>query len=291
MSRVGVNVKKTIIKFQKSEVTEYYIYRSLAGLARKESNRQVLMNLSEEELRHYDIWYKHSGIKIKPDRFKIWFYVMLARVFGVTFGIKLMERGETDAQSAYAGLSEVVPEAEDIHRDESEHESKLSDMIDEEKLAYMGSIVLGLNDALVEFMGALAGFTLALRHSRLIAMTGLIMGFSASLSMAVSEYISTKTESDKKNPLKASFYTGMAYVVTVMILVSPYFIFKDSYQALFMTIAFAVLLIAAFTFYSSVIKDIPFGKRFTEMAAVSIGVAFLSFLIGLAVRKFLHVDI
>ena len=50
----------------------------------------------------------------------------------------------------------------------------------------MGSVVLGLNDELVEFTGALAGFTLALSDHRLIALTGSITGIAAALSMASS---------------------------------------------------------------------------------------------------------
>ncbi|MDD5737480.1 MAG: VIT1/CCC1 transporter family protein, partial [Candidatus Omnitrophica bacterium] len=164
-------------------------------------------------------------------------------------------------------------------------------MIDEDKLKYMGSVVLGLNDALVEFTGALAGFTFALQDSRLIGMVGLIMGFSASLSMAASEYLSTKTEADHKSPVKASIYTGIAYVMTVFVLVFPYFITANYYLSLGLTVVFAVLLILVFTFYYSVVKEIPFKARFIEMAAISLGVAALSFLIGLGVRKVLHVDI
>ena len=291
MNKLDGSVIKIILGFQRSEITEYYIYRALASLARTENNRSVLKRLSEEELRHYHIWHRYSGKKVRPDIVKQWFYVAIAAVFGVTFGIKLMERGESDAQVSYAKVSKVVPEAGDIQKEEAEHENELSNMIDEEKLAYMGSMVLGLNDALVEFTGALAGFTFALRHSRLIAMTGLIMGLSASLSMAASEYLSTKTEADKKNPLKASLYTGVAYVFTVIILVSPYFLLHNCYFSLFLTLGLAVLLIVAFTFYFSVVKDIPFGRRFMEMFMISIGVACVSFLIGLAVRNVLHVDV
>ena len=40
---------------------------------------------------------------------------------------------------------------------EEEHERELIALIDEERLRDMGSVVLGLNDALVEFTGMLAG--------------------------------------------------------------------------------------------------------------------------------------
>lgn len=291
MNVLDEKTKKIVLEFQKNEITEYFVYKALARLAKTENNCLTLEKIADEEMRHYRIWHKYSGKKVSLDHIKRWFYIFVSAIFGVTFGIKLMETGESNAQDSYASLSDVVPEASQIQKEELEHENHLIKMIDEDKLKYMGSMVLGLNDALVEFTGALAGFTFALQNSRLIAMTGLIMGFSASLSMAASEYLSTKTESDSKNPFKASFYTGIAYVITVIVLVLPFFLFYNCYTSLISTLGLAVLLILIFTFYLSVTKEIPFKGRFMEMFIISMGVACLSFLIGLAVRKVLHVDV
>ena len=46
--------------------------------------------------------------------------------------------------------------------DERRHEEELYGMLDEERLHYVGAMVLGLNDALVELTGAIAGVTFAL---------------------------------------------------------------------------------------------------------------------------------
>lgn len=122
-----------------------------------------------------------------------------------------------------------MPYAKSIVKDEDEHEKQLIDLIDEERLRYVGSMVLGLNDALVELTGALAGLTFALRNTHVVAMAGLITGVAASLSMAASEYLSTKSEEGAKNPLKASVYTGSAYVLTVLFLIFPYLFFTNLY--------------------------------------------------------------
>ena len=112
--------------------------------------------------------------------------------------------------------------------EEEVHEQKLIGLINEERLEYMGSVVLGLNDALVEFTGALAGFTLALSDSRLIALTGSITGIAAALSMASSEYLSTKSEGgETKHPIKAAIYTGIAYIITVVALVAPFILIEN----------------------------------------------------------------
>mgnify|MGYP001036219971 CR=1 FL=1 len=152
-------------------------------------------------------------------------------------------------------------------------------------------MVLGLNDALVELTGTLAGLTLVLQNTRLIAMAGLITGVAASLSMAASEYLSTKSEEDAKNPFKASVYTGFAYVLTVLFLIFPYLLLTNFYFCLGFTILNAIIVIFIFTFYISVAKDLSFTNRFLEMALISLGIAALTFGIGFLIRIFLNVEI
>ncbi|HNV85814.1 MAG TPA: VIT1/CCC1 transporter family protein [Candidatus Omnitrophota bacterium] len=279
-----------LLQFQKSELTEHVIYAKLSASPKSGKNREVLEKISREELKHYQFWKQITRRDIAPDRFKIWFYVSIARVFGLTFGLKLMEQDEEKAQDSYEEIASLIPDANIVYRDEVEHEKQILNMIDEEMLRYLSSAVLGLNDALVEFTGALAGFTLALQNSRTIAIAGLITGIAASLSMAASEYFSTKSEEGSgKNPIKASFYTGVAYVFTVSALVAPFLLIGQIFWALGLSILAAVLIILAFTFYISVAKDLPFKKRFLEMVTISLGVAALSFGIGYLVRLALHV--
>jgi VIT1/CCC1 family predicted Fe2+/Mn2+ transporter len=46
-----------------------------------------------------------------------------------------------------------------------------------------------------------------------------------------------------------------------------------------------------FTFYSSIARDLPFWSRFIGMAVLSLGIAAISFLIGMAIRVFLGVTV
>lgn len=281
----------TVLSFQKNEITEHFIYQKLSALEKSSHNKEVLANISKDELRHYGIWKSYSGEEVKPNKFKIWWYVLIARIFGVTFGIKLMEAGEEGAQEAYDRISQVIPAATKIRDEEEQHEKALIDMIDEEKLKYIGSVVLGLNDALVELTGTLAGLTFALQNAKLVGVAGLITGIAASLSMGASEYLSTKAEGGEKNPVKASFYTGSAYVLAVTVLIVPFLTLGNPFFALMFALAGAILLIFVFTFYFSVVREVSFKKRFLEMLAISLGVAGLSFIIGLAVRFFLGIDV
>ena len=175
-----------------------------------------------------------------------------------------------------------------IARDEEIHESRLIELIDEEGLNYMSSVVLGLNDALVEFTGALAGYTFALQHAKLVALTGAITGIAAALSMAASEYLSTRTENNvHKNALKAAVYTG----ITVVVLILPFVLLSNVYWGLGVCLFGALVIIAIFNYYYSIVKTESFRHRFTEMAIISIGIAAISFLIGYALRVFTGIEL
>ncbi|MBO3804236.1 MAG: VIT1/CCC1 transporter family protein [Candidatus Brockarchaeota archaeon] len=283
--------RKSILAAQRNEITEHHVYEKLSKASKDPNNAEVLKRISEDERKHYDFWKSYTGEEARPDGKKIWWYSLLSRLFGITFGLKLMEKGEEKAQATYDKISGVLPEAKRIVKDEDVHEAQLLQLIDEERLRYVGSVVLGLSDALVELTGTLAGLTLALQSARLIAMVGLITGVAASLSMATSEYLSTKSEGGTKNPLKASTYTGFAYVLTVFLLILPYLVFENFYLCLASAILNAIAIILVFTFYISVAKDLPFRNRFLEMATVSLGIAALSFGIGFVVRLFLDVEV
>lgn len=288
---ISQEMREQLLAYQRNEITEHYVYLRLARIVKSPENRQVLEKIANDELTHYKTWRTYTQQDVKPNRLKIWKYYLISRIAGFTFGVKIMERREGDAQHAYGPLREVIPEAEAVIRDEHKHENALIELLDEERLRYIGSIVLGLNDALMELTGALAGLTLALQNTKLIAMTGLITGLAAALSMGASEYLSTKSEETARDPVRASIYTGSAYVIAVFILILPYLVLENFYVCLGCTLAAAVSIIAFFNYYISVAKDLPFRRRFLEMAGLSLSVAALSFFIGLLLRSFLGVDV
>ena len=281
-----------IKKMQQNELTESVIYAEIAKFAKGEENKKNLLRLAAEEKAHYEIWKKYTGIVMKPEKGKIFKYKLIARIFGFTFAVKLMENGEEGSQKEYELLSQEVEESIAIRQQEEEHEETLLEMLDEERLQYVGSMVLGMNDALVELTGSLAGFTFAMQNTRLIALSGLIMGISATFSMASSEFLAAKSEG-RNDAFKSCSYTGVAYLVTVALLILPYLLLGNSQYmtALFVMIAVVVLIIAGFTYYISVAKGEKFKPRFLEMILISVGVAVISFFVGILAKKFLGVDL
>lgn len=282
---------QNLARLQQEEINGKLIYEALAKLIRDPNNARVLSRIAGEEHKHYQLLKSLTGQDVQQNSLKVNFFITLARVLGLTFAVKLMERGEEQTQAAYTPLLERLPQIRHMLEEEEKHEEELVEMINEEALKYAGSVVLGLNDALVELTGALAGYTFAFQNTRLIALAGLITGISASFSMAASEYLSSKSDEDGKDAIKSAIYTGIAYIFTVTALVLPFLLIANYLVALLITLLTAVLIIAAFNFYISVAKEYNFKSRFVEMTAISLGVAAFSFLIGVLIRNWLGIEI
>ncbi len=280
----------SLIAKQRDELTESLVYEALADIEKNPANKEVFLTLSHQERSHANILKKYTNAEVKPDLFRVKRTALLSKILGITFTVKQMESKEEGAQEFYNNFKDNEDMMR-INEEENEHEKKLIEMIDEERLGYMSSVVLGLNDALVEFTGALAGFTLALNNPSLIALTGSITGIAAALSMGSSEYLSTKSEKDsKKHPVKASIYTGITYLSTVLVLVSPFIILNSVISALVVMLILALIIIALFNYYYAVAKGESFKHRFAEMAILSFSVAGISFLIGYALRTFTGIE-
>lgn len=289
---ISNKIMKVLLSMQQGEMTESIIYSKIAKRVKKEEDRKILLQIAEEEKEHAQIWSKYTNKILKVKNFKILYYRIISAVLGYTFALKLMEKGEINANTIYSELEKEIPEAHQIALDEARHEEQLLGLLQEERLKYVGSMVLGLNDALVELTGTIAGLTFALKDTRLVALSGLITGIAATLSMASSEYLSARSEG-AKDALKSCIYTGIAYLITVGLLVTPYLIFSsENYLfALFSLLGIVLFIIFFFNYYIAVAKSENFKKRFIEMAAISLSVAFISFLIGLLVKQFLGIDI
>ena len=290
MKEISKEALSIVKEMQQNELNESIIYKKIAKFAKGEENKKTLERLATEEHAHYGIWQNYTGIEMKPNKLKVLKYTLIARILGFTFAVKLMERGEEVAQDKYKLIAEEIPESVHIRMQEEEHEASLLNMLDEENLHYVGSMVLGLSDALVELAGSLAGFTFALENTKLVALSGLIVGISATFSMASSEFLSAKSEG-RSDAFKSCSYTGIAYLLTVVALIAPYLLISQPLVALAVMIGIIILIIAGFTYYTSVAQDLKFSSRFLEMTGISVGVALISFVVGILAKQLLGIDI
>lgn len=281
-----------LLKSQRDEETDCLIYDFISKKEKDPKNKKILAKMAADERDHAKMWKSLTKKEVNPNLKLVYWYKFLTIIMGFTFVLKLIQSGETTASSKYADIIDEVPEAKKASEDELRHEYELIEMLDEERLQYVGAMVLGLNDALVELTGTIAGLSFALMNTRIVALSGIITGISATLSMAASNYLAERAENNP-NAMKSSVYTGVAYLITVALLVLPYLIFpEDMWLGALVTMLITVIfIILFFNYYISVAKDLPFMKRFLEMAGISLSVAAISFVIGILVKKFLGIDL
>jgi VIT1/CCC1 family predicted Fe2+/Mn2+ transporter len=274
-----------LLDLQRDEITELTIYQKIIPLIKNVDNRKVLERFAKQEKGHYDFLKTITKRDTGPLMVKVWWYLIITRIFGLSFGLKLLERDETHIVEIYDDLKSEYPQISRIIADEKEHEQELLNLINSKALEYASSVILGLNDALIELTGALIGFTLALAATHTVAVVGLITGIAASLSMASASYLSSK-ESDHASPIAAGLVTGCSYIVTTLLLIFPYFLTSNPYIALFSTIGMVVTIIAFFNFYTAVTKNMSFKKRFAEMFLISLVVGAINFGVGILIKKY-----
>lgn len=278
--------------YQQDELNSAVLYGQIAKDVKNEKERETLLLIAKDEQKHALVFERYTGRKLTPNYFRIRLFLLIRFLLGYTFLIKFLEYRENRGIQSYQADFDQIPEVRQILADEEKHEKILMDLLDEDRLHYMGDIILGMNDALVELTGSLAGYTLAMQNAKIIAMAGLITGVSATLSMAGSGYLAAREDAGK-NAVKSTVIIGLSYFITVVLLILPYLIVPaNAYLwALLATILIALLIIAGFNFYISVAKDRPFGKGFWSMAGISIGVAVISFAVGYIVKDVLGISL
>lgn len=275
--------------FARNEYRDYIVYKTLAAKESVPEFRQILEGLTKQEFDDYQFWLKFSKQKsFSVSPLIVGKFILMRKILGLTFTAKYLESAERQTINAYNEfLKTVEPELasqiKKIVEHEEEHEDKFIGQIKEERVQFMGSIVLGLNDGLIELTGALVGFSFALSNPKIVAVSGLITGLAASLSMASSSFMQARYEVGK-NPKKAAFYTGLTYILVVIILTLPFLLLSEIIPALIFLGILVFLIIGGASYYTSILFEKYFLRQISEMAALSIGVAIIAFVIGLIFR-------
>lgn len=286
---IDSDLKRELLRIQNKEITEYNIYKKLSEKT-KGNNSKILKQISEDEFNHYKEWKEITKLDVKPNRLRIIKYLFINQIFGLMFMMKLLEGNEEKAQINYQKITKELPRTNKIINEEIKHEKLLIDMIDEKRLDYLSSIISGLNDAMIELAGELAGFTFALQNPALIGFAGLIAGIAQFLSSSASEielFLTERTLENKK-AIKKSFLEGSIYLITVFFLIIPFFILQNPFFGMAIAGFNSFIIIILFTYYVSVVKDLSLKKLFSITILITLGIGLLSFIIGWIVKSILN---
>lgn len=293
----------TIALYKKNavtEITEHSIYTRLAHTEKSPGNRAALEKLAAQEKSHYEFWTSilrtadpHEAEHVHPKTATIWIMGAMRAILGVTFVTKFLEKHERDAIAHYESIRALIPEEhrkklDEIIEDEKSHEQTFISELKETRVDYMGFIVLGLSDAIVEITGVHAGFLGVTGDTLIAGVSGVIVGFAAAISMGSAAYLQAKEDPEKSSVLSA-LITGFSYFGSVILLALPYFLIRAMIPAFAISTSVGVALIAGFTYYGAVVFDRKFTREFVESAGLMIGTAIATFVWGKIIGAFFHV--
>ncbi len=289
------DIKKLIKSFAYAEFSDSYIYSELSKNEKNQNFKNILITLSKQEKEHYKFWSKFiEKSDFSIPKWKILSFKLIRYIFGLIFIAKYLEIEEKNTINEYINIMNYLENHDKnalakIIEEEKIHEKEFISQIPEDKIKFTSSIVLGINDGLIELSGALTGFTFALKNHMLIAITGLITGIAAALSMSASSYMQAKHE-EGKDANKAAFYTGLSYLIVVLLLITPFIIIPHNLFALSIMALIIILIILSLSLYTSVLLDKAFKRQFLEILTFSIGVAIIAFILGTIFRKLIGFD-
>lgn len=284
------------MKMCRNEYESYHIYKALARSPMVGPRfKQILESAAEDELRHYMFLRDVVGeCRSRVSTAKVLLYKLVLHLFGLTITLKLLESKELDASRVYQTVAKSRPDlGEDIKkfiRDEEKHEEELLSGINENRIKYIGSIVLGISDAIIELTGIYAGSLGAFEKTVNAGLTGLLAGVAASISMGIASYSQAKHEG-RLNPRLSALYTLLSYLAVVILLAIPYFVINTLPLAFMSMITIAIGVIAYVSFYTSVLRRKNYLAELAESTLLMLGVSFLLYILGQLLGDMLRIKV
>ncbi len=199
------------IGFFRDEITDREFYRRLSEIVSDDSFKENLKKLSGVEEEHSRFWKKHleeSGQDVSRIRFKRWrvlWLLFLSRLIGNYLTVRLLEHGEINTVKDYSeyvrsssGSEEFRKGLQNIIKEEIEHEGIFQNQMEknQDQIEKNRDIIYGVSDGLVEVLGAVAGLAAIITNHYYIALGGILVGLSGTISMSLGAYLSKNSETE-----------------------------------------------------------------------------------------------
>ena len=198
------------LKFYLDEYADSVLYAQLSKWEKDEKIKSEFMRLSNIESKHARFWYEFlakrniRAPRKKVKRMTVFSVKLLRKLLGPGAIASLLEMGENSAiQKYFKFLTEYSKEMnekemEELKRlilDELEHEKFFREEERRFHVENTRDLVLGMNDGLVEILGAVTGLSAVYPNSpQLVGISGLIVGVAGALSMAIGTFISVRSQ-------------------------------------------------------------------------------------------------
>lgn len=194
--------------FYYDEVDDYYTYTTLAEHEKDPRLREAVHKIAGMERRHSEFW-KHfveaRGERVPgagPNRLRLMLLRLLQRFVNPVLIVSALELGEAAAFQRYHTFFRET-QLEDDERsalkrvilDELEHERFFKRESRGLGVENVRDFVLGMNDGLVELLGAVTGLSAVYVASPLIVgVSGIVVGIAGALSMGIGAFISVRSQ-------------------------------------------------------------------------------------------------
>lgn len=296
------------------ELFDLTLYRSLrrgapAGL------RAILDELIPIETRHYEFWQEFFGLKIATldpsRRVKLALLAGLARLLGATGIHLILEAIEVYGVRKYLAVwrqyegGPLGAAVRGILEDEFKHEDAvvMADSARRMNPQRVRDIFLGMNDGLVEILGAVSGFFGAFASTTTVLIAGVMVGVAGALSMGAGAYLAGSSEKEVRDtevrrrrflgeaeaagesadsPLASGVRVGISYVIGAVVPILPVlFGARTPWPSLVVAGGVIVLVSTILAFLSGMNVK----RRIVLNLAIMAGAVAISYLIGLVAQS------
>ena len=199
---MDVRLARTLIL---DELFDLSLYRKLWSISDPEL-KKTLEELISVEVGHFAFWQDFFKLRIPdlnfPRKLKFWFIVLVCRIFGAPAIDLVLEAIEVYGVRKYLDVwdrykNEPLGSAvRGVLRDEFKHEDEVvtrlkARIINPDRVR---NIFLGINDGMVEILGAVSGFFASLGQTRLVLLAGLTTAVAGAISMGAGAYVALSSE-------------------------------------------------------------------------------------------------
>ncbi|MGC8537981.1 MAG: VIT1/CCC1 transporter family protein [Candidatus Micrarchaeia archaeon] len=302
-----------LLGLYKEEVLHKRVYKKLASVEKDKQLKEVLSELSGVESYHATLWSRLVDVKgagVSNLRLQITFLALgvLRKLFGLSIAIKAIEHREIElyekigsAANLFKGNSRKTRIIFEIKADELKREIPLQKRIGEysKVIDNIRDITFGMNDGLVEVLAATVGLGAALQTPILVAIGGMIVAVSGTLSMAGGAYISTQYESSVRSrhkdmhssPIGSAFYVGLPYIFGAAFPLAPFALGFGGIVGIAYSMALTAVVLAIVAALIAVVTNKSISRRVATTLAISLGAAAVTILLGAYVRQVLHISV
>src|SRR5215813_4885750 len=302
------------------EIFDLSLYRALLPVA-PASLRGTLEALIADEARHVAFWQHFFGLEhvTRLDvgrRLRLALIIAACRLFGASAIHVVLEAIEVHGVKKYLdvwqryGEGPLPAAVREILEDEFKHEDAIVTGEEDRRInpERVRNVFLGLNDGLVEILGAVSGFFAAFSSTAAVVTAGFTVGVAGSLSMAAGAYIGAGSEAELReiedgrrrfmgeavtsgapeSPFVAAAVVGLGYLVGAVVPVMPVLFGARSIWPTVLTdgaMIVVVSTIVAFISGMNVRRRIALNVVITGLAVI------VTYVLGLVTKRLLGVQV